>query len=82
MGNYSATKSQKHKGNKNISILHSYLKKKNVLQEKVEQYYSITLVSWCLCGKIPWQLPIWSYNHNIKGLSKNGKRNRCCPHIL
>ena len=43
MGNYSATKTQRDKGNKNISILHSHLKKKNVLQEKVEQYYSIIL---------------------------------------
>ena len=35
--NYSATKTQSHKGNKNISNLHSYLKEKYALQEKVEQ---------------------------------------------
>jgi len=35
--NYSATKTQRHKGNKKISIIHSYLKEKNALQEKVEQ---------------------------------------------
>ena len=35
--NYSATKTQSHKGNKNISILHSNLKEKYALQEKVEE---------------------------------------------
>ena len=31
--NYSATKTQRHKGNKNIAISNSYLKERNALQE-------------------------------------------------
>jgi len=49
--NYSATKTQRHKGNKNISILHSSLKEKNALQEKsrIIIFYNLgALVARCL----------------------------------
>jgi len=42
--------------NKNI-FLHFYLKKMH--RKKVEQQYSIILVSWCLGGKIPEQLAVF-----------------------
>jgi len=42
-------KTQRHKGNKKIPILHSYLKEKNALQEK-----SRAIIFYNLGALVPW----------------------------